>query len=421
MDRQNGVLFLICYILIFFSVPVDYVGVVQAALCMKLGASSVVANLPASTYLLGCVAPIIVSRIVPHRLERRALVWTYLIIAGLMGAVCATLLVPVANSIRITMLIVQGFISGLAGSTANVYLYQCLGRGTTIAGRARALKLAFTWSPISAIGGSLGAQFILNHGIPFLSFPSDFAFLYVIGAACAAGVSLTASRFKLLAIKEENETRSLVRYIVDASKSYFHSRPLALLWIAYVLWYSVLMAMPNLSLYTKHAIGRAPEEFSGLIMAIRFGGKSLGGFALGILALRRGIRAPVVGTVLLVGLGILWAWVVPGYGFLIAFALLGAGELGGAYFPNYVVTISSPEEGARNLSILMLASPIAGLAPVIYGSLTEIFGYSASFAFGILITLPALGIVLMLPQGSSCPPNLEPHGSGPDIHEKSDR
>lgn len=403
MDRHNGILFLICYILIFFSVPVDYVGVVQAALCLNLGASSVVANLPASAYLLGCVAPIIVSRIIPHRLERGTLVWAYWVIAALMGFVCITLVAPVANSIRIVVVIAQGFISGLAGSTANVYLYQCLGRGTTMTGRARALKLTFTWSPISAIAGSLGAQFVLNHGIPFLVFPSDFAFLYVIGAVCAGGVALTASRFELMPIKEGNEARSLVRYIVESTTSYFHDRPLAMLWIAYVLWYSTLMAMPNISLYTRQALGRDPAEFSGLIMAIRFAGKSLGGFVLGAIALRRGIRAPVVGTVLLIGMGILWAWVVPGYSFLIAFAMIGAGELGGAYFPNYVISVSSPEISARNLSILTLASPIASLAPIIYGGLTEHYGYPASFAFGILITLPALVIVLKLPKGSKQP------------------
>lgn len=391
-------MFLTCYILIFLAVPVDYVGVVQAALCVKLGANSVVANLPASAFLLGCVAPIFITKIVPHRLERVALVWCYLIVTILMAIVCLTLLLPVANSIRVIVVVGQGFVSGLAGSTALVYMYQCLGRGTTTEGRARALKMAFTWSPIAAIAGSLGAQFVLDHGIPILVFPSDFALLYIFGAACAAGVAVAASRYKIRPVAEEPETRSLFRYVAESAREYFRIKPLALAWVAYVLWYSALMVMPNLSLFTQQAVGREPAQLSGLIMAIRFGGKSLGGLLLGILALRRGIRSPVFGSVLLIGLGILWAWVVPGYAFLAAFALIGAGELGGAYFPNYVVTISSAEAGARNLSILTLASSIAALAPVIYGGITQFYGYAASFAFGILITLPALGVVLMLPK-----------------------
>lgn len=395
-------MFLICYILIFLSVPVDYVGVVQAALCVKLGAGSVVANLPASMYLLASVAPIFVTRIVPHRLERATLVWAYVIITGLMSILCALLLLPFGSSIRIIAVVTQGLLSGVPGSIASVYIYQCLGRGTTPTGRARALKLAFTWSPIAAIAGSLGAQFVLNHGIPFLIFPSDFAFLYIIGAACAAGVALATSRFKLLPIPEEKETRSILRYVFEISRDYFRVKPLALLWVAYVLWYSILMIVPNLSLFTKQAVGREPAELSGLVMAIRFGGKSLGGLLLGALALWRGMRAPMLGSVMLVGLGVVWAWIIPGYAFLAAFALIGAGELGGAYFPNYVVTVSSPEAGARNLAILTLASPLASLAPVIYGSLTELYGYAASFAFGIAITLPAVALVLMLPRESNC-------------------
>ena len=39
---------------------------------------------------------------------------------------------------------------------------------------------------------------------------------------------------------------------------------------------------------------------------------------------------------------------------------MSAGELGGAYFPNYVVSISPPQSGARNLALLTLATPFAG-------------------------------------------------------------
>ncbi|MGH9343619.1 MAG: hypothetical protein ACRD19_07655, partial [Terriglobia bacterium] len=385
------------------SVPVDYVGVVQAALCVKLGTNSIIANLPASAYLLGAVAPILISRVVPPRRERAALVWANIITAASMAMVWATLLAPVADSTRIVVLISQALIGGFTNSVSQVYMFQCLGRGTTTPGRAKALKLGFTWSPIVAVGGSLGAQFVLDHGIPFLTFPSDFALLYFIGMACAAGVAFTTSRFQVVPIKERQETRSLARYVFESAKSYFSVRPLAMLWIAYVLWYSVLMAMPNLSLFTQQAVGREPAELSGLIMAIRFGGKSLGGLALGVIALRRGIRAPVAGCVLLLGLGIIWAWAVPGYAFLIAFALMGAGELGGAYFPNYVVTVSLPETGARDLSILTLAMPVAALSPILYGSLSQLYGYPASFAVGILIALLALALVLKLPAAAPGP------------------
>jgi len=41
------------------------------------------------------------------------------------------------------------------------------------------------------------------------------------------------------------------------------------------------------------------------------------------------------------GLRLAWAWIAPGYAYLFSFGLMGMGELGGAYFPNYVVAFSS--------------------------------------------------------------------------------
>ncbi len=55
-------------------------------------------------------------------------------------------------------------------------------------------------------------------------------------------------------------------------------------------------------------------------------------------------------------------------GRLLAFGILGAGELGGAYFPNYVVSISSAASAARNLSLLTLVSPVSGIGPIAHGA-----------------------------------------------------
>ena len=57
MDRYNGRLYLFSYMLIYFCGPIDYVGVVQASLCNKLGASHTVANLPAAAVSLGYIVP----------------------------------------------------------------------------------------------------------------------------------------------------------------------------------------------------------------------------------------------------------------------------------------------------------------------------------------------------------------------------
>ena len=397
MDRRNAAIFFVSYLLIYFAAPVVYIDVVQAALCDKLGANATIANLPASAYFFGSLAPILFSWLIPHRLERATVVWSNFIGAVLMALVCATLIFPLTNSIRIAAVIGQGLILGFSGSVSQVFMLQCVGRGTTLAGRVKAWKLAYGLGPIAAVAGSLTAQFVLNRGFPFLPYPYDFALLYFIGIPCLGGVALLSKRYQMVSVEDEKERPPFFRYLVEAVKSYFAVRSLVLLWFAYVLWYSTLMAMPNLSLYTRQALGRDPVEFTGLIMALRFGFKSLGGFALGALNLRRGIGAPITTTIFLVGGALVWAWLVPGYSYLLAFGMMGAGELGGAYIPQYALAVSPTELGPSNLSILTLATPVASLSPVLHGALTDLFGFKASFAFGIATALLALWMVVHLP------------------------
>jgi MFS family permease len=397
IDRRNALIFASTYLFIFFAAPVIYIGVVQAALCDKLGTSATVANLPASAYLFGAVASFVLSWLLPHRFDRAVVVGANLVTAASMTIVCLTLFLPFSNMTRIAAVIAQGLIQGFSGNVAQVYTYQCLGRGTTVEGRAFGMKLAFGFGPISAVVGSLGAQFVLNRGISSLPYPYDFGFLYLVAIPCAAAVALLSSRYQLIAVAEQPERAPFLRYLVESVRSFARERHLVLLWFGYLLWYFTLNAMSNLSLYTREAVGRDPKELSGAIMALRFGFKAVAGFFLGMLVIRFGVRAPVAVCVVLVGGALLWAWIAPGYGYLLAFGLMGAGELGGAYFPNYLVSLSTPATGARDLALLSLVSPVSSIAPALHGALTDSFGFRASFAFGILTALVSLALVFCLP------------------------
>ncbi len=396
MDRHNSRVFLYSQLLIFLAAPVVYVGVVQAALCDKLGANATIANLPASTFLIGSVAPLFLSWWVPYRWERAVLVTANTVSSVLLTLVFGTLVLPFPDSFRIAAVVCQGLILGFSSSTALVFMYQCLGRGTSLEGRARALKSALTLGPIAAVLGSLGAQFVLNHGVSVLIYPYDFALLYFIGIPCTASVALVTRRYQLIPL-EDKPRQPFLQFMAEIYRSLTSDRTLLFLWIAYLFWYCTLASISNLSLYTREALNRDPKDLSGMVMALRFGFKSAGGFLLGAIAIRWGIRAPLVVTVLLVGFALLWAWTIPGYAFLLAFGLMGAGELGGAYFPNYVVSVSPPQSGARNLALLTLATPFAGFAPVLHGRLTDAYGFPASFLFGIVTALMALALVLKLP------------------------
>jgi MFS family permease len=396
MDRENGSIFLMIYLLTYLAAPVIYVGVIQAALCDKLGASATVANLPGAVYFLGNFTPIFVSSLVPLRLERSMIVWVNLTTAILLAIVGSTLLLPLPRSVCIAALIVQGLVQGFTASTSQVFLYQCMGRGTTLEGRARAFKLAFSLGPIAAVIGSLGAHFVLSQGIPALTYPYDFALLYFIGVPCMLGVALVCGRLKLLPVREGPRLPVLAT-LSNGVRTFVRDRSCLYLWLAYALWYSTLSAMPNLSLFSKEAVGRDPKDLSGLVMALRFGFKSLGGYLLAVITIRWGVRVPLLVTLGLLGTATLWGWVVPGYSYLLAFGLMGAGELGGAYFPNYMVAVSPLACGARNQALLSAATLFAGLSATLHGALTDGYGFQASFAFGVATALLGFWLVFKLP------------------------
>src|SRR5262249_54585811 len=160
----------------------------------------------------------------------------------------------------------------------------------------------------------------------------------LIAVPCSLGIALCGRRFRLVPVPEEVRP-PFFHFVASSARGFFGSRALLLIWLAYVLWYTSLGTTSNLTLYTREAMGREPADFSALIMAIRFGCKAVGGFLLGLIAVRAGLRVGVLGCIVLLAAGSAWAWLVPGFGYLFAFGLLGAGELGGAYLPNYVSSL----------------------------------------------------------------------------------
>ena len=395
MDRHNGRIVILSAFLHYLAAPVIYVGIVQAALCDRLGASATVANLPSSGYLLASVAPILLSWIVPHRLVRATVVAASLLTGLVLSMVLLILLFPFTDSTRLWVVVAASLAQGLSSNVAHVYSFQCMKRGTTTEGRARALKWAFSLSPMAGVAGSLWAQYVLGGGIASLLFPHDFTILYLTGIPCMVAIAILNSRYRLVPVQEEKHPL-LFPYLWRSIQSYWSVRILVLAWFAYLCWYLTINAMPNLTLYAREALGREPQELSGWMMALRFGFKCLGGFMLGIISVRWGIRAPLFACVCMVGAAILWAWLVPGHLYLLAFGIMGAGELGGVYFPNYVISISSASDATRNLAILSLVSPVSSIGPALHGGLTDLYGFPASFTFGLTAAIGALILVLGL-------------------------
>ena len=397
MDRRNAWVLGLTYFLVYLAAPVVYLGVVQAGLCDKLGASKTVANLPASAYLFGSFAPLVIAWLAPQRWARGIVVWSYAVTAALLALVSVTLFFPFSDTVRIAAVVGQGLVQGVSASIANVYSYQCIRVGTTLEGRARAYRIQLGIGPLFGVVGSLGAQLLLSGWIRGIDYPTDFALLYLFGVPCMAGAALLSLGFQLVEVPEQPR-KPLFPYLRDGIREYSRSPVLVLAFAAYFLWYFTLNAMPNLSLYTREALHRDPKEFSGIIMALRFGFKSIAGLVLPTLMLRRGSRATLTATVALLGAAIIWAWLAPGYAYLLAFGLMGAGELGGGYFPNYAMSVSAPSTAAVNVSILSLVTPVSTIAPVLHGALTDRFGFQGSFILGTVTALLALWLVGRLPR-----------------------
>jgi hypothetical protein len=68
-------------------------------------------------------------------------------------------------------------------------------------------------------------------------------------------------------------------------------------------------------------------------------------------------------------------------------------------FPNYLVAISPAAAGTRNLALLTLVSCASSVAPVLYGGLTQLFGFRAAFALGAVLAASSLWLVTKLPGG----------------------
>jgi MFS family permease len=167
--------------------------------------------------------------------------------------------------------------------------------------------------------------------------------------------------------------------------------------VAYLLIYSGTMIQNNMVLYTREAVGLAEDSFVGYQLAIRFGCKILAGLMLGWILKRTNPRMNLFVTAILVILGVLWILIAPLFGagllFLIAFGLNGAGELMGCYYPYYVLCLSPKSQMRRNMAFVMLLGAPVGLAPALFGLISDTWSLTASFWVSLVLMVGALVLV----------------------------
>jgi MFS family permease len=415
---RNVVLFAACTGLQYLAAPVLYVGVTQAALLNRLGASRSVANLPETAFFVLTAAPVFLAWWLPGAAYlKRSLVVCYVAAALALTLVVAALLLPVPDGVRIAAVIIQGAVTGAAMPTAIALLWEAIGRGVSEKRRGWALSLAFGAGPLLAVAGSLGSQLVLTGRlgpmeISDLAFPWNFALLFggSVPAMLLAGVLAGGL------VVPPDERPALREPLLAGVAGFFSQRVLCIATIVTVLLYVGNTIAANLNLYTGEVLSASPEEFAGYQNALRFAFKVVAGALLGWLLTRSNPRSGILVTGLIFTAAPLWAMFATGPAYLVAFGLFGAGELVGVYAPNYILAASARDQLRRNMAYVTMMMAPAAPAGYLFGLIADrggklwgaAVGFQVSFAVCAVIVLA--GVVLTQTHLPSSPTTRESAG-----------
>lgn len=407
LQNRNALIYAAQISLIYLAAPALYVGFVQAGLCKRLHTSDTIANLPSTVFLAMAWGPVAIAWLFPQaRLLKKIMGLAYGLIAAIGVGVAAVLIAEPSSGLIIGALLVHAAVLGVASRVVNVLSWEALNRGVSARLRGKALGLAFGWGPGFAVISSLGAQLLLD-GKLFgwvppaslaVAYPYSYAILYAGSAACMALAAFLVRFYRIPLPKTDVERESFNVAVIGGFKSFLSHRVLLIACIAYLLVYCGNMVQINMSIFTHEAVGKMPEELAGYQLALRFSFKMLCGFLLGWLLTRTNPKVPLLVTIGLQIAAVLWVLLVPGYWFMLAFGINGAGELFGVYYTNYPAQCSPRSQVRRNIAFLMLISTLVGLAPVLYGWISDTWGLRASFWAALaLLLFTTVMVIVKLP------------------------
>ena len=292
-QARNIRLFAACTGSIYLCAPVLYVGVTQASLCHRLGASDTVANLPASAYFAFTCAPVLVAWLSPFVATlKRNLVLGFASLAAILAVTAVGLVSPIPPMGKVALIIVQGAVCGASGPTVIALLWEAIGRGVAESRRGVALGMAFGVGPVLAVLGSLGSQFCLTG----MAFPRNFAVLFGAASPVMLVAAFLASRLVVPMPGQELRREPFGRSVFGGLRDFLSDRVLFTATIVTVLVYTGNTIASNMNLYTEVALGRPPEDYAGLQNMLRFGFKVVAGLLLGWLLTRTNPRAGILVT-----------------------------------------------------------------------------------------------------------------------------
>lgn len=391
--------------LIYLSAPVSYVGVTHANLLNGLGTPDKIANLPHAAYQWMTAFPVLVACFFPQPRLLKPLIMGALTIKML-----ATVMVAAALWLKFSAPVVTGTViafGALFGASNGVLvtaLWEVVRRGISTSRRGTMMALSFGAGPLLACVGSIAQQCLLSKepltGFSFdLPFPDSYLALFASAVPVMVLSVVLGSLFIVPIGADEVVPSARLTDIVAGLRDFFTYRPLLLAAVGYLLVASGGNAVfETVSLHTKDVLGDKAADTVGIQNFLRFGFKAVTGVLLGWLLTKTNPKATLLATtsILLFALG--WVLNSSGWWYLASAGLLGAGELYGAYFPNYVATASAKHKVRLHIAYLGLLGSLVGFASYFFGVISDRFGRIATFytATGILVVAILL-IIIALP------------------------
>jgi len=394
LQTRNIACFTGVWCLIYLTAPVSYVGVTHANLLHDLGNSDTMANLPHAVYQWMTALPVLVAWFLPQAR------WLKPLLVGSFAAKAAlTVLVAAAIWLRWPAAVVTGSVllfAGVFGAANGVMLmalWEVVRRGVSTSRRGVTLGFSFGIGPVAACAGSLMQQMLMGKepltGCTFgMSFPDSYLALFAGTLPFMVLCVFLGAAFHIPLPVDEPVASSKTAEILGGLRQFATSRPVLLAAVGYLLVYSGGNAIfDNVSLHAKEVLGQASPDTVGLQNFLRFGFKAVAGVLLGWLLAKTNPKAVLLATTAILLAGMAWALNASGWWYLLTAGLLGAGELFGVYFPNYVTTASAKSQVRANIAYLNLLGALVGFASVIFGQISDRFGRIASFhtATGVLI------------------------------------
>lgn len=416
LQNRNIFCFAAFWSVYYLAAPVSYVGLTHANLLKALGNTDTVSNLPSAVYMWLTIVPVLVAWLFPRPRHLKPLA---LLSIGSMACVTAAVAVTLGNEasaeVSTWVVIIHGAVLGASNGVLITTMWDFVRRGVSTSRRGRALGFAFAIGPLFACVGALlqdalfGGKLLGGHSFG-LTFPHNFVAMF-------AGVSplflLAGMAVGLFTIPDVTEPTARFESpwteIRAGIRQFVRSRNVLFAVVIYVVVYSGGNAIfQNVSLHAQTVLSGEQSDSLGLQSFLRFGFKAVTGGMLGWLLSAASPRATLLATTSILLMGMIWALTSSGGWFMLTFGLLGAGELFGAYFPNYVATASEKPFVRINMAYLSVLSSVIGFSSLAFGAISDHFGRLASFSVAAgLLVFALLLIGLLLPSDPT--PRAPPH------------